>query len=116
MRAGCSWQETDVNKGDFTGEPIVPNFPKSSGLGCAWLSSTGAAGDESAQFPVDVDPRGHQVTVYVKSFVAAWSPEQAGLDLGSDDRIFRLDRVEGTACADLKKVLPDTLEKALIHK
>src|SRR5215471_2225239 len=31
MRAGCSWAETDVNKGDFTGEPLVPNFPKNSG-------------------------------------------------------------------------------------
>jgi len=106
-RASCSWQPTGVNQGQFTGKPLVPNFPKDAGLGCLWLSSSGAAGDEAAQFPLDIDSPGRSVTIYVQSSMPLW-PDSAGtFDFGSDDRTFRLDRVDGAACATLEKSLPD---------
>jgi hypothetical protein len=106
-RASCSWEPTGVNQGQFTGKPLVPNFPKESGLGCLWQSSSGASGDEAAQFPLDVDPQGHSITLYVQSSMPLWPDSAGAFDFGSDDRTFRLGGVDSAACAALEKALPD---------
>jgi hypothetical protein len=106
----CAWTDTGVNRGNYTDAPLAPNFPKDSGIGCAWSAEGLPMGDEAAQFPIDLDPSGRSLTLYLREGVSAWVGEADKRDvlaLGGDDRIFRLDRVEPAACANLDRAIAD---------
>ena len=106
----CAWADTGVNRGQYTDAPLAPNFPEDSGIGCAWSAEGLPMGDEAAQFPIDLDPSGRSLTLYLREGVSAWVGEADKRDvlaLGGDDRIFRLDRVETSACVTLDRAIAD---------
>ena len=104
----CDWYQEGVNRGQFSNAKLVPSFPKDSGLGCTWASNWQTAGDEQAQFPIDLATNGRSLTLYTREGVPLWEGQPSGeLPLGTADRVFRLDRADQAACAALESAIPE---------
>jgi hypothetical protein len=108
--AGCDWRPSGANRGEYT-RRLVPNFPKEAGLQCQALPWWEVSGEDAALFPIDLDPAGRSLTLYMREAVSLWTgvftAEPPALRLGSDDRVFRLERVDAAACAALERAVPD---------
>jgi hypothetical protein len=106
----CSWRQSGVNRGEHT-RRLVPGFPKESGIQCQWLPYWDVSGEDASLFPIDLDPQGRRLTLYMREGVGLWTgtytPEPQVLRLGIDDRVFRLERVDATACATLERAITD---------
>jgi hypothetical protein len=104
---GCGWSE-QANLG-VDDKPLVKAFKATSGLDChayAGLNSDEEGGD----FPIDFAADGTSLTLYLVDQTSAWSgPNQKNrtinMRLGSEDLIFRLDRVEAAMCRSMETVL-----------
>ena len=106
----CDWRQSGANRGEHT-RRLVPNFPKEAGVQCQVLPWWDVSGEDAALFPIDLDPAGRSLTLYMREAVSLWTgsftAEPPVLRLGSDDRVFRLDRVDAAACAALESAIPD---------
>jgi hypothetical protein len=104
---GCGWSEK-ANLG-VDDRPLVAAFKATSGLDChayAGLNSDEEGGD----FPVDFATDGKSLTLYLVDQTSAWSgPNQKkktiNMRLGSEDLIFRLDRVDAATCRSMETTL-----------
>ena len=106
----CDWRQSGVNRGEHT-RRLVPNFPKESGVQCQVLSWWDVSGEDAALFPIDLDPAGRSLTLYMREAVSLWTgafmAEPPVLRLGGDDRVFRLDRVDAAVCAAIERTIPN---------
>jgi hypothetical protein len=107
---GCDWRQSGVNRGEHT-RRLVPNFPKEAGVQCQALPWWDVSGEDASLFPIDLDPAGRALTLYMREAVTLWTgaftAEPPALRLGSDDRVFRLERVDAATCAALDRAIPD---------
>ena len=96
----------------------MPSFPRSSGLQCQSLSFWDLSGEDASLFPINLDPGGRWLTAYMREGVSLWTgaftPEPPVLRLGTDDRVFRLERVDASTCAALERAIPDPRQAGLI--
>lgn len=103
----CGWSEK-ANLG-VDDKPLVKAFTKTSGLDCAAFA--GLESDvEGGDFPIDFAEDGQSLTLYLVDQTSAWSganqaKKTAGLRLGKDDLIFRLDRTDAATCGGMEKAL-----------
>jgi hypothetical protein len=106
----CDWRASGANRGEHT-RRLVPNFPKEAGVQCQALPWWEVSGEDAALFPIDLDPAGRALTLYMREAVSLWTgaftAEPPALRLGGDDRVFRLERVDAAACAALERTVPD---------
>lgn len=106
----CGWRQSGVNRGEHT-RRLVPSFPKESGLQCQGLPFWDVSGEDASLFPIDLDPGGRWLMAYMRESVSLWTgafaPEPPVLRLGTDDRVFRLERVDASTCAALERAIPD---------
>lgn len=106
----CAWRDKGANSGESTAR-LVPNFPRVAGIQCQHLSQWGTSSEDASLFPVDLDPAGKSLTLYLRSKLGLWTgqytPEPPSLALGADDRVFRLDRADSARCAALDGAIPD---------
>ena len=106
----CGWRQSGVNRGEHT-RRLVPSFPKESGLQCQWLSFWDVSAEDASLFPINLDPGGRWLTAHMRESVSLWTgaftPEPPVLRLGTDDRVFRLERVDASTCAALERAIPD---------
>ena len=69
------------------------------------------SGEDASLFPADLDAGGRRLTPYLRESVGPWTgtftPEPPVLRLGTDDRVFRLERADASACAALERAIPD---------
>jgi hypothetical protein len=104
---GCGWSEK-ANLG-VDDKPLIKEFKATSGLDChayAGISSDEEGGD----FPIDFAADGKSLTLYLVDQTSAWSgPNQKkktiSMRLGSEDLIFRLDRVDAATCRSMETTL-----------
>lgn len=105
---GCYWGE-DVNR-DVEGRRLIGAFRKNAGVQCSARGGIGGSAEEGGDFPIDIAAGGASLTLYMDSGVSGWrGPDQKKkstyLEFGEEDRIFRLDRVDVAACADLDRAV-----------
>jgi hypothetical protein len=107
----CGWRQSGVNRGEHTPPRLVPSFPKEAGLQCQGLPFWGVSGEDASLFPINLDSGGRWLTAYMRESVSVWTgafaPEPPVLRLGTDDRVFRLERVDASTCAVLERAIPD---------
>jgi hypothetical protein len=104
---GCGWNDK-ANLG-VDDKPLVAAFKATSGLDChayAGINSDQEGGD----FPIDFADDGKTLTLYLVDQTSAWSgsnqkKKTIGMRLGSEDLIFRLDRVDATICKPIESAL-----------
>jgi len=104
---GCGWSDK-ANLG-VDDKPLVKEFKATSGLDChayAGINSDQEGGD----FPIDFSADGNSLTLYLVDQTSAWSgPNQKNktinMRLGSEDLIFRLDRMDAATCRSMETVL-----------
>jgi hypothetical protein len=104
---GCGWSDK-ANLG-VDDKPLVKEFKATSGLDChayAGINSDQEGGD----FPIDFAADGNSLTLYLVDQTSAWSgPNQKkktiSMRLGSEDLIFRLDRVDAATCRSMETAL-----------
>lgn len=106
----CYWAE-EANL-DGMGEPLLPSFGRKAGLDCHAITTTdGSSAEEGGDFPLDLRD-GASVMLHLPDEVAAWkslddvSGSAEFFGLGPDDRVFRLNRADATACNELNEKLP----------
>lgn len=109
INGGCSW--TAHANLDITGKPIIEAFKGPAGLNCwALTSADGSSAEEGGDFFVDLKD-GKSITLYLPEYIAAWpsfdrSDDADFLQLGEEDRIFRLDRAAAAPCREMVQKLP----------
>lgn len=105
---GCNWSE-EVNR-DVTGKRLIEAFRFDAGVQCMARGGIGGSAEEGGDFPIDIAADGSSLTLYMDSGVGGWrGPDQkkksSYLEFGPQDRIFRLDRANGDACAELERAV-----------
>jgi hypothetical protein len=104
---GCGWSDK-ANLG-VDDKPLVKEFKATFGLDChayAGINSDQEGGD----FPIDFADDGKTLTLYLVDQTSAWSgsnqkKKTISMRLGSEDLIFRLDRVDAAACKPMEGAL-----------
>ena len=102
----CGWSET-ANLG-VDGKPLIAAFKATSGLDCHAYAGL-RTDEEGGDFPVDLAGDGKSLTLYLFDQIAAWlgtdqKKGTVGANLGVDDLIFRLERVDAAACRALERL------------
>ena len=106
---GCTWA-VKANL-DITDQPIIEEFKGPSGLNCyALTSEDGSSAEEGGDFPIDLKT-GDPILLYLPEYIAAWpSFDRSGsadfLQLGSEDRVFRLNKSNALLCRGMEEKLP----------
>jgi hypothetical protein len=105
--AGCDWSET-ANR-DTSGNVLLPVYPREDGFVCIVIADSGSA-EELGTVMFDLPVDGRKLTVYADDAIGLWSatnpkPGQPMLKLGAEDRVFRLDPADPSACRDLDRDL-----------
>ncbi len=103
----CGWSDK-ANLG-VDDKPLVKEFKATSGLDCNAFSGLNSD-EEGGDYPVDFAEDGKSLTLYLVDQTAAWSgPDQKKktirMRLGSEDLIFRLDRVDAATCRSMETAL-----------
>jgi len=103
----CHW--SDKANLDVDNKPLIAAFKPTSGLDCHAYGALGTD-EEGGDFPVDLAADGKSLTLYLFDQIAAWlgtnqKKKPIGANLGKDDLIFRLDRVDAGACRDIERIL-----------
>ena len=109
LAGGCDWSTT-ANR-DGGGNKLMENYPKDAGYGCIALTAPGSA-EEGGFFLIDFAADGKTATLYLDSPIASMNGKHnkgfnGRIELGPDDRVFRLQRTSAAACTALEKALPD---------
>jgi hypothetical protein len=104
---GCGWSDK-ANLG-VDDKPLVKEFKATSGLDCNAFSGLNSD-EEGGDYPIDFAADGKSLTLYLVDQTSAWSgPNQKkktiGMRLGSEDLIFRLDRVDAATCRSMETAL-----------
>lgn len=104
---GCGWSDK-ANLG-VDDKPLVAAFKATSGLDCHAYSGINSD-EEGGDFPIDFATDGKSLTLYLVDQTSAWSgPNQKkktiSMRLGSEDLIFRLDRVDAATCRSMETTL-----------
>jgi hypothetical protein len=86
---------------------MIKAFTKRAGYDCIVVTSPGSA-EEGGYFLIDLAPDGKSAMLYLDSPVAPWRAGRKGddavhVDLGRDDRVFRLERTDAAACRALEE-------------
>jgi len=102
----CGWSDK-ANLG-VDNKPLIAAFKATSGLDCHAYAGL-RTDEEGGDFPVDFAEDGKSLTLYVFDQVAAWLGTNqrkgtVGANLGVDDLIFRLDRVDAVACRAIERL------------
>ncbi len=105
---GCYWGE-EINR-DVEGKRLIDAFRKDAGVQCMARGGIGGSAEEGGDFPIDIAADGASLTLYMDDGVSGWrGPDQKKtstyLEFGKEDRIFRLDRVDADACANLDRAV-----------
>lgn len=103
---GCDWNPTSANI-NTSRERMIKAFTKRAGYDCIVVSSPGSA-EEGGYFLIDLPPDGKSATLYLDSPIAPWRAGRKGdeaihVDLGREDRVFRLERTDAAACRSLEE-------------
>jgi len=103
---GCDWNATTANI-DTSGNRMIKAFAKRAGYDCIVVTSPGSA-EEGGYFVIDLPADGKSATLYLDSPIAPWRAGRKGdhavhVDLGRDDRVFRLERTDAAACRALEE-------------
>ncbi len=93
---GCDWSEK-ANR-DGRGDILMKGFPKDAGYACIALTASGSA-EEGGMFLIDFPADGETATLHLDSPIrsmsaAAKSAKGGSIELGSADRVFRLQRTK----------------------
>lgn len=105
----CSYAE-EANL-DAMGEKLIAAFKGPDGLDChAYVSADLASAEEGGDFPIDLRD-GKAVVVYFPDALAAWrSVHQTKpadfVDFGSEDQVFKLNRIDPASCRQLTDSIP----------
>jgi hypothetical protein len=104
---GCGWSDK-ANLG-VDDKALVKEFKATSGLDCNAFSGLNSD-EEGGDYPIDFAADGKSLTLYLVDQTSAWSgPDQKkktiSMRLGSEDLIFRLDRVDATMCRSMETAL-----------
>jgi hypothetical protein len=102
----CGWSEK-ANLG-VDDKPLIAAFKAKSGLDCHAYAGL-RTDEEGGDFPVDFAEDGKSLTLYLFDQIAAWlgtdqKKGTIGANLGEDDLIFRLDRVDAAACRAIERL------------
>ena len=102
---GCDWNATGANI-DTSGNRILGSFRKKSGYDCIVVTSPGSA-EEGGYFLIDLAADGKSAMLHLDSPIAPWQGGREGdharhVELGRDDRVFRLERTDAAACRALE--------------
>lgn len=106
---GCDWSErANRNTG---GQRLMENYPKDAGYACIALTAPGSA-REGGYFLIDLAADGRTVTLYLASPIESMQgadgrSSRGDVHLGRDDRVFRLQRTDASACRALEQALPN---------
>jgi hypothetical protein len=106
---GCNWA-AKANL-DIDDKPLITAFKGPSGLDCyAMTSEDGSSAEEGGDFPIDLKD-GRSILLYLPEYIAAWpsvdrSKNAGFIELGKEDRVFRLDTADQASCRDMDKQLP----------
>jgi hypothetical protein len=103
----CGWSEK-ANLG-VDDKPLIKAFKATSALDCAAYAGLNSD-QEGGDFPIDLAEDGKSLTLYLFAQVSAWlgsnqNKKTIGADLGKDDLIFRLERVDAAACRSIERTL-----------
>jgi len=110
VAASCDWSE-NANF-DTAGKPLLPTYRKKDGFACIAIFSSASA-EEAGAILFDIPPDGKTATLHFDTQIGIWAEtnpvkKRKHLNLGKDDRLFRLDRVADTNCAALiDEIRPD---------
>jgi hypothetical protein len=109
LAGGCDWS-AKANR-DVDGKKVMDSYPKDAGYACIALTAPGSA-EEGGFFLIDLSADGNTATLYLDSPIASMrGKDKKGyhgrIDLGPEDRVFRLQRTGAAACTALEKALPD---------
>jgi hypothetical protein len=104
----CAWSQTANT--DTSANLIIANVPARPGYDCMALTGPGSA-EEGGYFLIDLAKDGQSLTLYLDSPIYAMRGEDKRgpgkyVDLGRDDRVFRLTRTGPETCRALEKALP----------
>jgi hypothetical protein len=106
---GCSWA-AKANL-DINDKPLIEAFKGPSGLNCyAMTSEDGSSAEEGGDFPIDLKD-GKSILLYLPDGIAAWqsfdrAKSAAFLELGKEDRVFKLDATGTASCREMNDKLP----------
>lgn len=105
---GCEWSGTANT--DTSANLIIANVRARPSYDCIALTAPGSA-EEGGYFLIDLAKDGNALTLYLDSPIYAMRGEDGRgpgkyVELGRDDRIFRLARTDAEACRALEKALP----------
>jgi hypothetical protein len=103
---GCDWNPTSANV-DTSGNRMIKSFTGRAGYDCIVVSAPGSA-EEGGYFLIDLPADGNSATLYLDSPIAPWragrkADHAVHVDLGRDDRVFRLTRTDAAACRALEE-------------
>ena len=109
LAGSCDWSAT-ANR-DVDGKKVMDSYPKAAGYACIALTAPGSA-EEGGFFLIDLSADGKTAALYLDSPIASMSGEgnkgfNGRIDLGPEDRVFRLQRTGAAACTALEKALRD---------
>ncbi|MGZ5842390.1 MAG: hypothetical protein ACXWJ8_10705 [Xanthobacteraceae bacterium] len=104
---GCGWSDK-ANLG-VDDKPLIKEFKATSGLDCDAFSGLNSD-EEGGDYPIDFAADGKSLTLYLVDQTSAWfGPSQKKktirMRLGSEDLIFRLDRVDAATCRSMETAL-----------
>jgi hypothetical protein len=107
---GCEWNPTSANI-DTSGNRMIKAFTGRAGYDCIVVSSPGSA-EEGGYFLIDLPADGKSAMLYLDNQIAPWRAGRKGdhavhVDLGRDDRVFRLERTDAAACRALEEATKD---------
>lgn len=102
----CGWSDT-ANLG-VDGKPLIAAFKATAGLDCHAYAGL-RTDEEGGDFPVDFADDGKSLTLFLFDQIAAWlgtnqNKGTIGANLGVDDLVFRLDRVDAIACRAIERL------------
>ena len=106
---GCNWA-AKANL-DINDRPLIAVFKGPSGLNChAMTSADGSSAEEGGDFPIDLKD-GRSILLYLPNYIAAWASfDRSGnaefIELGKEDRVFKLDAADGALCRAIEQKLP----------
>ena len=97
---------------DINDKPLIAAFKGPSGLNCyAMTSEDGSSAEEGGDFPIDLKD-GRSILLYLPDYIAAWpsfdrSKSAASVELGREDRVFKLDvSSDQASCREMDDKLP----------
>ena len=96
---------------DINDKPLIEAFKGPSGLNCyALTSEDGSSAEEGGDFPIDLK-NGSSILLYLPDGIAAWpsvdrSSSAPFIELGKEDRAFKLDIADQGLCREMDGKLP----------